>query len=194
MSHSCRSCGCELGNNLSVAVEESLKSVGIYVCRRCFFQGKDDEYSKMTQTNAMKHYALTAQDLSGEGFAIVKKPTSYGRNSFMKLYYKFQVEEAAIKKYGSIEQALAESTNTEDRKFQKKINKRLGIASEISEKEQKKREQKKLRLENENKKRLLKQESFHEHDFDSKTKIIGESGFFKKTCKTCGFELTWEEI
>lgn len=194
MSQSCRNCGCDLGSNLSVAVEETLKSVGIYVCKRCFFQGKDDEYSKMTQTNAMKDYALTVQDLNGEKFAVVKKPTSYGKNSFMKLYYKFQVEEAAIKKYGSIEQALAESSNAEDRRLQKKINKRLGITSEISEKEQKKREQKKIRLENENKKRLLKQESYHEHDFDPPVKINGESWLFKKTCKICGFELTWEEI
>ncbi|TRY52044.1 XPA protein [Cryptosporidium tyzzeri] len=198
MSHSCRSCRCDLGNNLSVAVEETLKSVGIYVCRRCFFQGKDDEYSKMTQTNAMKDYALSAQDLSGEGFVIVKKPTSYGKNRFMKLYYKFQVEEAAIKKYGSVEQALAESTNAEDRKIQKKINKRLGITSELSEKEQKKMEQKRLRIEKrleiENKKRMLKQESYHEHDFNPPVKINTESGLYKKECKICGFELTWEEI
>ncbi|KAH8585224.1 RAD14 [Cryptosporidium sp. chipmunk genotype I] len=197
MSQSCRSCRCDLGNNLSIAVEETLKSVGIYVCRKCFIQGKDDEYSKMTQTNAMKDYALSAQDLSGEGFAIVKKPTSYGRNSFMKLYYKFQVEEAAVRKYGSVEQALAESTNAEDRKMQKKINKRLGITNELSENEKKKIEKKKLRiekrLESENKKRQLRQESYHEHDFDPPVKI-SESGFYKKKCKICGFELTWEEI
>lgn len=198
MSQSCRSCGCDLGSNLSVVVEETLKSVGIYVCRRCFFQGKDDEYSRMTQTAAMKDYALSSQDLSGEGFAVLKKQTSYGRNSFMKLYYKFQVEEAAIRKYGSVERALAESTDAEDRKLQKKINKRLGIPGELSEKEQKKREEKKMRLErkldSEKRRKQLIQESIHQHEFGSPIKVSGEGELFKKVCRVCGFELTWEEI
>lgn len=198
MSQSCRNCGCDMGSNLSVVAEETLKSVGVYVCRRCFFQGKDDEYSRMTQMTAMKDYALSSQDLSREGFAIVKKQTSYGRNSFMKLYYKFQVEEAAIRKYGSVERAMAESTDAEDRRLQKKINKRLGIAGELSEKELRKREEKKMRLEKklekENKRKQLKQESIHEHDFDSPVKVSGEGGIFKKGCRVCGFELTWEEI
>ncbi|KAJ1607779.1 RAD14/XpA-like DNA excision repair protein [Cryptosporidium canis] len=198
MSQACRSCGCEVGNNLSVAVEETLKGVGIYVCRRCFIQGKDDEYSMMTQTNAIRDYALSSEDLSGDGFAVLRKQASYGRNSFMKLYYKFQVEEAAARKHGSVEQALAESALAEDRRMQKRINKRLGIAGEVSEKEQRRREEKRARLEKrletESKRKQLRQESIHTHEFDSPVRVDGGSGLFKKICRVCGFELTWEEI
>ncbi|KAF7456546.1 DNA repair protein RAD14 [Cryptosporidium felis] len=199
MSQICRNCSCEMDSNLSVAPEESLRKVGIFVCRRCYFQGKDDEYSMITLTNALKDYALTSQDLSGDGFAVVKKPTSYGRNSFMKLYYRFQVEEAAIKRHGSVEEAFAESLRAEDRKLQKRINKTFGISPDLNEMEREKREMKRKRLEKrlekESKMRALKEERTHNHEFGDAFKIERSPGnFFKKVCKICDYSMIWEEI
>ncbi|KAK6588285.1 RAD14 [Cryptosporidium xiaoi] len=193
MSDRCRNCSLEVGANLSIAIEESLRKVNIFVCKKCFVNGRDDEYSMMTMSNAMNDYALSSQDLTGSHFSIIKKPTSYGRNSFMKLYYKFQVEEAAIKKYGTIEKAQMESENIKERRVQNQINRKFGISGD-SKREEKTNKQKKRKIEIENKKRQEKIASYHKHEYGDPINIDESKNLFQKKCKECGFKLIWEEL
>ncbi|KAH8741773.1 RAD14/XpA [Cryptosporidium ryanae] len=193
MSDRCRNCGLEAGANISVAIEESLWKVNIFVCKKCFINGRDEEYSMMTMSSAMEEYGLSAQDLTGSHFSVIKKPTSYGKNSYMKLYYKFQVEEAAIKKYGTIENAKVESENIKERRMQNRIDKKFGILKRNKKKEDKIR-RKKIKIEAENKRRQKKIDNYHKHEYGDPVNINGSNNVFLKKCKECDFELTWEEV
>ena len=187
----CRNCGLMLGLNLSKKPEQTLWEVGIGVCSICLNANRDGDYKKMTMTRAIEDYCLTNTDLSDAKLAVIKKPNPHSKNKFMKLYYKFQVEEIAKIRHGSVNNAFVEASRRRDLRLQSKLDKQYVIPKLKDDSKPKLSKKKKLTTEEVLMKYSIVKEP-HIHNFSKPIKL--SQGSMMKKCIDCNFEVKWEEI
>lgn len=155
---------CEYCDNSYLLDQEFLETFGLVVCQEC----RSQKFKVITKTKCIKDYLITTEEI--EKFKHMVRPNPHkGTWSDMNLYLKEQIEEYAIKKWGSLEEIerikLKRSKLLEERKIKK-------LKTKIREL------QKKTRI-----KEIPKEK--HRHDFKN------INGVYK--C-VCGMEVEQEEF
>ncbi|KAI5818956.1 XPA protein C-terminus-domain-containing protein, partial [Pyronema omphalodes] len=150
------------------------------VCEKCKKE-KPDKYSLLTKTEAREDYLLTDPELKDEDLLPhLSQPNPHKSTwSNMMLYVKYQVEEFALKKWGSFEAMDAEF---EKRTAQKKERNENKFKTRLRELKKRTRVDAWKREREQN-----NGPTKHEHVWG--TAVAGEGGAVIKTCEDCGFEL-----
>ncbi|XP_063075489.1 DNA repair protein complementing XP-A cells [Engraulis encrasicolus] len=156
-------------------------SFDLAVCDNC--RDNDVKHKLITRTEAKNNYLLKDVDLDKREpplrFIIRKNPHN-PRWGDMKLYLQLQVERRGMEVWGS-EEALEEAKETreENREVQKqkRFNKKV--------KELRKAVRSSM---------FRKDTNVHQHEYGPEVLLDEEEDLYKKTCTTCGHELTYEKM
>lgn len=153
----------------------------VRVCRRCAKE-KPEKYALLTKTECREDYLLTEPELKDINLLPrIEKPNPHGY-SRMQLFLRFQIEEFAIKKWGSLENLDKEWERREEMRLKRKDKKYI---------EQLKKMRRKTRAE-EFTRKLRNGESIndkHVHDWQDMGEIENDGmKFNKKRCSECGME------
>ncbi|CAL1601753.1 unnamed protein product [Knipowitschia caucasica] len=156
-------------------------SFDLSVCDKC--RDNEEKHKLISRTEAKQHYLLKDCDLDKREPIlrfILKKNPHNPRWGDMKLYLKVQVEKRSLEVWGS-EEALEEAKETREEnkevKKQKRFNKKVkelrrAVRSSV----------------------WTKDTSAHRHEYGPEEEVDPEEDLFKKTCTTCGHELTYEKM
>lgn len=156
-----------------------LEVFGCRVCQNCK-EKFPDKYSLLTKTECRNDYLLTDPELrDGELLPHLEKPNPH-KNTWnnMMLYLRYQVEEFAAKKWGSLDKLDDEFTRREKEKKDKKVKKFAQKLAELK---------KKTRVATWKKTPVT---SKHEHIWSEP--LDSEGGSSIRICQDCGMET--EEI
>ncbi|XP_019372723.1 PREDICTED: DNA repair protein complementing XP-A cells isoform X2 [Gavialis gangeticus] len=149
------------------------------ICDNC--RDAEDKHKLITKTEAKQEYLLKDCDLDKREPAlrfILKKNPHNANWGDMKLYLKLQVIKRSLEIWGS-EEALQEAKEArqgtrekmKQKKFDKKVKElRRAVRSSLWKKEA----------------------GIHQHEYGPEENI--EEDMYKKTCTTCGHELTYEKM
>ncbi|KAM9792790.1 DNA repair protein complementing XP-A cells [Neosynchiropus ocellatus] len=156
-------------------------SFDLHVCDKC--RDNVEKHKLISRTEAKQNYLLKDCDLDKREpplrFILRKNPHN-SRWGDMKLYLKLQVEKRSMEVWGS-EDALEEAKETreENREVQKqkRFNKKV--------KELRKTVRSSL---------WTKNTSAHQHQYGAEEVVDPDEDLYKKTCSTCGHELTYEKM
>ncbi|XP_042308253.1 DNA repair protein complementing XP-A cells isoform X3 [Sceloporus undulatus] len=148
-------------------------------CDNC--RDVEDKHKLITRTEAKEEYLLKDCDLDKREPVlrfILKKNPHNPRWGDMKLYLKLQIIKRSLEIWGS-EEALEEAKESrqdnrekmKQKKFDKKVKElRRAVRSSVWKKDT----------------------SIHQHEYGAEEKI--DDDLYKKTCTTCGHELTYEKM
>ncbi|GME84439.1 unnamed protein product [Ambrosiozyma monospora] len=166
--------------------QQYLQIFNCKVCKSCIEQ-KPDRYSLLTKTECKQDYFLTESELEDTTLfhRIIKENPHSGTFSKMQLFLRFQIEEFAVKKWGSIEKLDEEWLRREKMRVKRRddrFNKKLAEM------------RKKLRAEELTRKLRGDRDKKHVHDWNEPVACGGDEqpGLVKRRCKDCGVEM--EEI
>ncbi|KAG8014434.1 DNA repair protein complementing XP-A cells-like protein [Nibea albiflora] len=153
-------------------------------CQKPFMDSDNEVKHKLiSRTEAKQHYLLKDCDLDKREPPlrfILKKNPHNPRWGDMKLYLKVQVEKRCMEVWGS-EEALEEAKETREenrevqkqKRFNKKVKElRRAVRSSM----------------------WTKDTSVHQHQYGPEEVVDPEEDLYKKTCTTCGHELTYEKM
>uniref|UniRef100_UPI003AAB848D DNA repair protein complementing XP-A cells n=1 Tax=Centroberyx gerrardi TaxID=166262 RepID=UPI003AAB848D len=156
-------------------------SFDLSVCDKC--RDNEEKHKLVSRTEAKKHYLLKDCDLDKREpplkFVLRKNPHNSHWGD-MKLYLKLQVEKRCMEVWGS-EEALEEARETREenrevqkqKRFNKKVKElRRAVRSSM----------------------WTKDTSVHQHQYGPEEVVDEEEDLYKKTCTTCGHELTYEKM
>nr|XP_057945603.1 DNA repair protein complementing XP-A cells [Doryrhamphus excisus] len=156
-------------------------SFDLHVCDKC--RDNDEKHKLISRTEAKQHYLLKDCDMDKREPPlrfILKKNPHNPRWGDMKLYLKLQVEKRCMEVWGS-EAALEEAKETREgnrevqkqKRFNKKVKElRRAVRSSM----------------------WTKDTSAHQHQYGPEVVVDPEEDLYKKTCTTCGHELTYEKM
>ncbi|KAK9727626.1 DNA repair protein rad14 [Basidiobolus ranarum] len=170
----CKECG-------SIELDPIFLTIfNLHVCSKCK-EEFPDKFSLITKTEAKEDYLLTDPELKDRDlFPCWKKPNPRKSTwNDMMLFVREQVEEFAFKKWGG-EEAL-------DAEFEKRQS------------DKKKRKDKKFRAKLADLRRRTRTSTWekkreeHVHEYDEPVEDQ-ETGEMTKTCKSCGFQLSYDEL
>nr|XP_043884591.1 DNA repair protein complementing XP-A cells isoform X2 [Solea senegalensis] len=156
-------------------------SFDLSVCDKC--RDNEEKHKLISRTEAMQQYLLKNCDLDKRDPPlrfILKKNPHNSRWGDMKLYLKVQVENRCMEVWGS-EEALEEAKETREgnrevkkqKRFNKKVKElRRAVRSSM----------------------WTKTTTAHQHQYGPEEVVDPEDDLYKKTCTTCGHELTYEKM
>ncbi|XP_034044349.1 DNA repair protein complementing XP-A cells [Thalassophryne amazonica] len=156
-------------------------SFDLPVCDTC--RDNEQKHRLISRTEAKQQYLLKDCDLDKREPPlrfILKKNPHNSRWGDMKLYLKQQVEKRCMEVWGS-EEALEEAKETREenrevqkqKRFNKKVKElRWAVRSST----------------------WTKDSSVHQHEYGAEEVVDAEEDLYKKTCTTCGHELTYERM
>ncbi|XP_061686802.1 DNA repair protein complementing XP-A cells [Syngnathoides biaculeatus] len=156
-------------------------SFDLSVCDKC--RDTDEKHKLISRTEAKQNYLLKDCDLDKREPPlkfILKKNPHNPRWGDMKLYLKVHVEKRCMEVWGS-EAALEEAKEAREenrelqkqKRFNKKVKElRRAVRSSM----------------------WTKDTSAHQHQYGPEVVVDPEEDLYKKTCKTCGHELTYEKM
>ena len=191
-AHKCQEPHC---NSLTIC-PMYFKHFGLSVCRECKWKQK---YKCLSKTNSKKEYLLSEGDLSSLRCWVkdIKRPNNGDIDNnyndgrwipkYLKLYLKYQLEELAIEKWGSMHGIEAERNRREINRMQRSIS----------------QSRKKRRIEFEcleditiDKAVIEEHEAKHVHTFGEAVCVNEETDEWQKTCTDvdCGYVEKWEEF
>lgn len=153
----------------------------VRVCRRCAKE-KPEKYALLTKTESKEDYLLTEPELQDVALLPrIEKPNPHGY-SRMQLFLRFQVEEFAVKKWGSLEQLDKEWEKREEMRLKRKDKKYNDKLREMRRKTRAEEYTRKLR----NGKSINDR---HIHDWAKPIPFVKDDmNFIKKRCVDCGIE------
>ncbi|XP_077201616.1 DNA repair protein complementing XP-A cells isoform X3 [Paroedura picta] len=169
----CEECGKEFMDSYLMS------NFDLATCDNC--RDAEDKHKLITRTEAKQAYLLKDCDLDKREPVlkfILKKNPHNPRWGDMKLYLKLQVTKRALEIWGS-EEALEEAKESrqdsrekmKQKKFDKKVKElRRAVRSSVWKKDT----------------------SVHQHEYGAEEMV--EEDLYKKTCITCGYELTFEKM
>lgn len=156
------------------------KHFEVYVCDNC--RDPDEKHSLITKTEAKEQFLLKDCDLDKREPPlkfILKKNPHHSRGE-MKLYLKSQIVERSLGVWGG-EDGLEEA--------------RQGRAEKREEQKQKKFDKKVKELRRAVRTSTWKKDTNrHKHEFEEEEEYNEETDEWTKTCKTCGYQLTYEKM
>ncbi|KAF8823088.1 hypothetical protein IE077_000687 [Cardiosporidium cionae] len=189
----CRHCGS------MKQLDRSLLQCGIGVCWECLrSESLREAYSRISQTNALRKYCLSSNDLvkatSKLAVSNVRNPRGYEKQ--MKLYYEFQLRDLAIQKYGSWEEVEKIHDNRQQHRFSRILAPSSEFTSELEKMSKRKSQEKKSKM---GKKRThpisqIPNRAPHIHQFEEARCTDATRKSFVQKCITCDFMHEWEEI
>nr|XP_020474118.1 DNA repair protein complementing XP-A cells isoform X2 [Monopterus albus] len=156
-------------------------SFDLAVCDQC--RDNEEKHKLISRTEAKKRYLLKDCDLDKREPPlrfILKKNPHNARWGDMKLYLKLQVEKRCMEVWRS-EEALEEARETREenrevqkqKRFNKKVKElRRAVRSSV----------------------WTKDTSIHQHQYGPEEVVDPEEDLYKKTCTTCGHELSYEKM
>ncbi|XP_019732358.1 DNA repair protein complementing XP-A cells [Hippocampus comes] len=156
-------------------------SFDLSVCDKC--RDSTEKHKLISRTEAKQIYLLKDCDLDKREPPlkfILKKNPHNPRWGDMKLYLKIHVEKRSMEVWGS-EAALEEAKETREenrevqkqKRFNKKVKElRRAVRSSM----------------------WTKDTSAHQHEYGPEVVVDPEEDLYKKTCRTCGHELTYEKM
>uniref|UniRef100_H3BX47 Xeroderma pigmentosum, complementation group A n=1 Tax=Tetraodon nigroviridis TaxID=99883 RepID=H3BX47_TETNG len=156
-------------------------SFDLCVCDSC--RDNEEKHKLISRTEAKQTYLLKDCDLDKREpplRCILKKNPHNPRWGDMKLYLKLQVEKRCMEVWGSKE-ALDEAKESREenkelqrqKRFNKKVKElRRAVRSSV----------------------WTKDTSIHQHQYGPEEVVDPEEDLYKKTCSTCGHELTYEKM
>lgn len=151
------------------------------VCDKC--RDNEEKHKLISRTEAKQHYLLKDCDLDKREPAlrfILKKNPHNPRWGDMKLYLKLQVEKRCMEVWGS-EEALEEAR--ESREENREVQKQKRFNKKVKELRRAVRSS-----------MWTKDTSVHQHQYGAEEVVDPEEDLYKKTCTTCGHELTYEKM
>uniref|UniRef100_A0A1A8MEF5 Xeroderma pigmentosum, complementation group A n=1 Tax=Nothobranchius pienaari TaxID=704102 RepID=A0A1A8MEF5_9TELE len=151
------------------------------VCDKC--RDNEEKHKLISRTEAKQRFLLKDCDLDKREPPlrfILKKNPHNSRWGDMKLYLLLQVEKRCMEVWGS-EEALEEAKETREEnkeaKKQKRFNKKV--------KELRRAVRSSM---------WTKDTSVHQHQYGPEEVVDPEDDLYKKTCTSCGHELTYEKM
>lgn len=176
---------CACCNTEASSINEEFQSkFNIHICQNCIQSDKNDNFSMLTKTEAQQTYLLTDEELNqnSELPFIIKPNPKRSHWAKMHLYLRYQVEQFAIKKWGSLEEISQQHNVREEQQNQRKRKK---FESEL----------KKLRKAIA-KPKGTKSSSFvsHEHEFVEVSAGSDGTKVRVKECKICRQQVEFEEL
>ncbi|XP_047222292.1 DNA repair protein complementing XP-A cells [Girardinichthys multiradiatus] len=156
-------------------------SFDLSVCDKC--RDNEEKHKLISRTEAKQRYLLKDVDFDKREPPlrfILKKNPHNPRWGDMKLYLLLQVEKRCMEVWGS-EEALEEARETREenrevqkqKRFNKKVKDlRRAVRSSM----------------------WTKTTSAHQHEYGPEEVVDPEEDLYKKTCSTCGHELTYEKM
>lgn len=153
----------------------------VKVCRKCAKQNPD-KYSLLTKTECKEDYLLTEPELKDESLLPrLDKPNPHGY-SRMQLFLRFQVEEFAAKKWGSLEGLDKEWEKREEMRIKRKDKKYKDKLKVMRRKTRAEEFSRKIRGSSIN-------DDQHTHDWVDRSTYESEGmKFVTKRCIDCGIE------
>lgn len=151
------------------------------VCDKC--RDNEEKHKLISRTEAKQRYLLKDCDLDKREPPlrfILKKNPHNPRWGDMKLYLQLQVEKRCMEVWGS-EEALEEARETREenrevqkqKRFNKKVKElRRAVRSSM----------------------WTKNTTTHQHEYGPEEVVDEEEDLYKKTCVTCGHELSYEKM
>uniref|UniRef100_A0A671UX66 XPA, DNA damage recognition and repair factor n=1 Tax=Sparus aurata TaxID=8175 RepID=A0A671UX66_SPAAU len=143
----------------------------------------EEKHKLISRTEAKQHYLLKDCDLDMREpplrFVLKKNPHN-PRWGDMKLYLKVQVEKRCMEVWGS-EEALEEAK--EAREDNREVQKQKRFNKKVKELRRAVRSS-----------MWTKDTSVHQHQYGPEEVVDPEEDLYKKTCTTCGHELTYEKM
>uniref|UniRef100_A0A3P8W0I1 Xeroderma pigmentosum, complementation group A n=1 Tax=Cynoglossus semilaevis TaxID=244447 RepID=A0A3P8W0I1_CYNSE len=156
-------------------------SFALSVCDKC--RDNDEKHKLISRTEAKQQYLLKDCDLDKREpplrFILRKNPHNQ-RWGDMKLYLKVQVEKRGLEVWGS-EEALEEAKET--REENKEVQKQKRFNKKV--KELRKAVRSSMWTTN---------TSTHVHQYGPEEVVDPEEDLYKKTCMSCGHELSYEKM
>ncbi|XP_031145241.1 DNA repair protein complementing XP-A cells [Sander lucioperca] len=156
-------------------------SFDLAVCDKC--RDNEEKHKLISRTEAKQHYLLKDCDLDKREPPlrfILKKNPHNSHWGDMKLYLKLQVEKRCMEVWGS-EEALQEAKET--REENKEVQKQKRFNKKVKELRRAVRSS-----------MWTKDTSVHQHQYGPEEVVDPEEDLYKKTCTTCGHELTYEKM
>ncbi|CAG5928868.1 DNA repair protein complementing XP-A cells [Menidia menidia] len=156
-------------------------SFDLSVCDKC--RDNEEKHKLITRTEAKNQYLLKDCDFDKREpplrFILRKNPHN-PRWGDMKLYLKLQVVKRCMDVWGS-EEALEEARET--REENKEVQKQKRFNKKVKELRRAVRSS-----------MWTKNTSVHQHEYGPEEVVDPEEDLYKKTCTTCGHELTYEKM
>ncbi|XP_077575202.1 DNA repair protein complementing XP-A cells [Stigmatopora nigra] len=156
-------------------------SFNLSVCDMC--RDNDQKHKLISRTEAKQNYLLKDCDLDKREpplkFILRKNPHN-PRWGDMKLYLKIDVEKRCMEVWGS-EELLEEAKK--NREENKEVQKQKRFNKKVKELRRAVRSS-----------TWAKDTSAHQHQYGAEEVVDLEEDFYKKTCETCGHELTYEKM
>ncbi|XP_010791422.1 DNA repair protein complementing XP-A cells [Notothenia coriiceps] len=156
-------------------------SFDLSVCDKC--RDNEEKHKLISRTEAKKQYLLKDCDLDQREpplrFTLKKNPHNPTWGD-MKLYLKVQVEKRCMEVWGS-EEALEEAKET--REENKEVQKQKRFNKKVKELRRAVRSS-----------MWTKDTSVHQHQYGPEEVVDEEEDLYKKTCTTCGQELSYEKM
>ncbi|XP_032419828.1 DNA repair protein complementing XP-A cells [Xiphophorus hellerii] len=156
-------------------------SFDLSVCDKC--RDNEEKHKLISRTEAKQRYLLKDVDLDKREPPlrfILKKNPHNPRWGDMKLYLLLQVEKRCMEVWGS-EEALEEARET--REENKEVQKQKRFNKKVRELRRAVRSS-----------TWTKNTSAHQHEYGPEEVVDPEEDLYKKTCTTCGHELTYEKM
>ncbi|XP_054897199.1 DNA repair protein complementing XP-A cells [Poeciliopsis prolifica] len=156
-------------------------SFDLSVCDKC--RDNEEKHKLISRTEAKQRYLLKDVDLDKREPPlrfILKKNPHNPRWGDMKLYLLLQVEKRCLEVWGS-EEALEEARET--REENKEVQKQKRFNKKVRELRRAVRSS-----------TWTKNTSAHQHEYGPEEVVDPEEDLYKKTCATCGHELTYEKM
>lgn len=156
-------------------------SFDLCVCDSC--RDTEEKHKLISKTEAKQTYLLKDCDLDKREPPlrfILKKNPHNPRWGDMKLYLKLQVENRCMEVWGSkeaLDEAKESREESKELQRQKRFNKKVkelrrAVRSSV----------------------WTKDTSIHQHQYGPEEVVDPEEDLYKKTCTTCGHELTYEKM
>lgn len=154
----------------------------VRVCRRCA-KAKPEKYSLLTKTECKEDYLLTEPELQDLNLLPrIEKPNPHGF-SRMQLFLRFQVEEFATKKWGSLDNLDKEWEKREEMRLKRKDKKYNDKLKQMRKKTRAEEFTRKLR-------NGVSINEKHTHDWSEPTPFMKDDmKFNKRRCVDCGIEI-----
>ncbi|KAF3852015.1 hypothetical protein F7725_005370 [Dissostichus mawsoni] len=149
----------------------------------------EEKHKLISRTEAKKQYLLKDCDLDQREpplrFTLKKNPhnSTWGD---MKLYLKVQVEKRCMEVWGS-EEALEEAKETREENKEVQKQKRFNKKSKVGFLYESLRRAVRSSM-------WTKDTSVHQHQYGPEEVVDEEEDLYKKTCTTCGQELSYEKM
>ncbi|XP_077427098.1 DNA repair protein complementing XP-A cells [Vanacampus margaritifer] len=156
-------------------------SFDLSVCDKC--RDSNEKHKLISRTEAKDNYLLKDCDLDMREPPlkyILRKNPHNPHWGDMKLYLKLQVEKRCMEVWGS-EAALEEAK--EAREENREVQKQKRFNKKVKELRRAVRSS-----------MWAKDTSAHQHEYGPEVVVDLEEDLYKKTCKTCGHELTYEKM